>query len=106
MKNCDEILKETFGDVFSDGRRCISGSVTQFLREFVNPEDGMRYYQCGLCSKTAATKYNLKRHLILKHARPTQEACEYCGKIFRNKFYKENHIRQRTCLKDALFDPV
>ena len=87
-------------------QRYMPGSVTQFLEERMNPDDGSKYYQCGLCSQTALFKGNLKRHLILKHARPAVDICQYCGKEFKNKLYKDYHLRNKTCLKDVLFDPV
>jgi hypothetical protein len=64
-----------------------------------------RFYRCGLCHKTCQIKANLKRHLLLRHAAPTVVSCEYCGKNFRNKIYLDSHVRLRTCLKDAVFDP-
>ena len=87
-------------------QRYMPGSVTQFLEERMNPDDGSKYYQCGLCSQTALFKGNLKRHLILKHAKPSVDICQYCGKKFKNKLYKDYHLRNKTCLRDVLFDPV
>ena len=72
----------------------------------MNAENGQRNFRCTICSKTSSSKYNVNRHIILIHTKPTKETCEICGKVFRNRFYKENHMRAKTCLKKAVFIPV
>ena len=61
-------------------------------------------FKCTLCGKVANYRGNMKRHMVLKHTKPTNDVCKYCGKMFRLKFYLNRHIRNRECLSGMLFD--
>ena len=61
-------------------------------------------YKCTLCGKITAQKHNGRRHMILKHTKPTNDVCKYCSKVFKHKYYLDEHIRSRECLSQLLFD--
>ena len=77
--------------------------VMQFLVSAydINGASGMK---CTLCGKFGIFKHNMRRHMILKHTKPTVNVCKYCRRNFDKKFYLERHIRNRECLSDKLFD--
>ena len=68
----------------------------QFLVEAYgsNGETGLK---CTLCGKFGRFKHNLKRHMILKHTKPTVNICKYCNRNFDKKFYLQRHIRNNEC---------
>lgn len=75
-----------------------------FLESCVNPEDNSRFYRCKLCGKVSAHAFSLRRHMIIKHSKPTIHTCQYCNKQFQNQFALRNHIYQKICLKNMRFD--
>ena len=67
--------------------------------------EGQPEHKCTLCGKVCKKRSNMKRHMILMHTVPTNECCKYCGKVFKNKYYLDSHIRSRECLSTMFFDP-
>ena len=66
--------------------------------------NGERGVKCTLCGKFTKSLYNGRRHMILKHTKPTNDVCKYCSKVFKHKYYLDEHIRSRECLSTMLFD--
>ncbi len=60
-------------------------------------------FKCTLCGKVSQQKCNMQRHMILCHTTPTNEVCQYCSKVFKHKYYLDEHIRSRKCLSRMLF---
>ena len=60
--------------------------------------------KCTLCGKFSIHNANMRRHMILKHTKPTNNVCSYCKRNFKQKLYLDRHIRSRECLSDMLFD--
>lgn len=48
-------------------------------------------YTCDVCGVCFLDEYRLTLHLK-SHKSEEKHPCEICGKIFKNKFYKENHV--------------
>ena len=80
------------------------GSVMRFLETHQQPETGQTYYRCAICGNTSYHKISIKRHLIIKHAKPSVHQCQYCKKQFPNKFYLTNHLSEKKCLQNVKFD--
>ena len=76
----------------------------QFLEMRVKPEDNSKYYRCKLCGKCSLHAFSLRRHMIIKHSKPVIHTCQFCSKQFPNQFALQNHIYQKTCLKNMVFD--
>jgi len=55
--------------------------------------DGLLQYKCNLCGKCAANKSNMKKHMLVMHARPSNRPCPFCPKVFRNKYYLRYHVK-------------
>lgn len=69
--------------------------VLNYLQQIVvNAE---KSFKCLLCGKLNRTKWNAKRHMILLHTRPTNDVCPHCSKVFKHKYYLDEHIRSREC---------
>ena len=60
-------------------------------------------YKCTLCGKISKSKWNMQRHMVLLHTKPTNDVCQYCSKVFKHKYYLDEHIRTRECLSKMLF---
>ena len=80
-------------------------SVMQFLETHTDPITGSLVYRCGICAMESPRLYNLRRHLLCKHAKPIAASCPHCNKEFRNRFTRDQHLRQKHCIKQMLFDP-
>jgi uncharacterized Zn-finger protein len=76
----------------------------QFMENCINPEDNSKFYRCKLCGKISAHSFSLRRHLIIKHSKPTIHTCQFCSKQFQNQYSLQNHIYQKVCLKNMRFD--
>jgi aspartate carbamoyltransferase regulatory subunit len=74
----------------------------QFLVNYI--QNGVRYYKCSLCGKTTNNKSNIQRHMVLVHTKPTNDVCKYCQRVFKHRYYLDEHIRTRACLSNMLFD--
>ena len=82
--------------------------VMQFLVEFrrVGVEVGdfnKPSFKCTLCGNISPSKWNMQRHMVLVHTKPTNDVCQYCTKVFKHKYYLDEHIRSRECLSKMLF---
>uniref|UniRef100_A0A7S0T9A8 C2H2-type domain-containing protein n=1 Tax=Erythrolobus madagascarensis TaxID=708628 RepID=A0A7S0T9A8_9RHOD len=51
-------------------------------------------FECDLCSRRFAARYNLKRHILTVHAQGLEHECEQCGMRFKLKNRLNVHIRQ------------
>ena len=49
--------------------------------------------KCELCSFVGMTKYDLKRHIDIRHVKIRNHACDICGFATFLKAYLESHIR-------------
>jgi len=76
--------------------------VMQFLVE-IHCESAKPNYKCTLCGKISKSKWNMQRHMVLLHTKPTNDVCQYCSKVFKHKYYLDEHIRTRECLSKMLF---
>ena len=81
-----------------------AASANQFIRQITDAE-GRPVFQCTLCNKTSGYKGNLQRHMVIKHTKSSSYSCQYCQKVFANKFYLSNHISTKTCMRNIMFDP-
>ena len=75
----------------------------QFLVE-LRGADNKPSFKCTLCGKISRSKWNMQRHMTLIHTKPTNDVCQYCSRIFKHKYYLDEHIRTRECLSKMLFD--
>jgi len=63
-----------------------------------------KMFRCDLCKKVNKDKSNMKKHMIIVHAEPSQLPCPYhCGKIFKNKIYLNLHVNSKSCIRDKKF---
>lgn len=63
-----------------------------------------KMFRCDLCKKVNKDKSNMKKHMIIVHAEPSQLPCPYhCGKIFKNKIYLNLHVNSKNCIRDKKF---
>ena len=61
-------------------------------------------YRCDLCKKVSKDRSNMKRHMILIHAAPSNLPCPYrCGNVFKNKIYLATHVNSKICLRNQKF---
>ena len=74
----------------------------QFMVSYRGPDSKLQY-KCSLCNMISKSSWNMKRHMILKHTEPTNDACQYCSKVFKHKHYLDEHIRSKVCLSKMLF---
>ena len=58
---------------------------------FTQLEDGR--IKCLQCGKNFSSQSNANRHYKLNHQSTVQVGCPICKKVFRNKIYQENHLR-------------
>lgn len=61
---------------------------------------GKRLWKCELCQKMTNDQGNMKRHMVLKHAKPSNEVCSNCLRVFANKYYLRSHLR--TCMPSPI----
>ena len=61
-------------------------------------EQGNPVVKCLLCGKCGNRRNNMRQHMRLNHAKPTNDICNYCHKVFKHKYYLHRHIRSRECL--------
>ena len=80
-------------------------SANRFIREITTSE-GQHMFQCTLCNMTTQFGNSMKRHMVIKHTKPSSHSCQYCQKVFTNKFYLNNHLASKTCMRNIMFDPV
>ena len=76
--------------------------VLQFLIE-LRGVDTRPSFKCTLCGKISKSKWNMQRHMVLVHTKPTNDVCQYCSRVFKHKYYLDEHIRTRECLSKMLF---
>ena len=79
-------------------------TASKFIRE-VTTETGAKMFQCILCNMTTSHSNSMRRHMVIKHTRPSTHKCQYCAREFSNKFYLINHLSSKICMKDIMFDP-
>ena len=80
-------------------------SANRFIREITTSE-GQHMFQCTLCNMTTQFGNSMKRHMVIKHTKPSSHSCQYCQKVFTNKFYLNNHLASKTCMRNIMFDAV
>ena len=78
--------------------------VMQFYVCLLDP-DGKPLFKCTLCNLLTKSKWNMKRHMMIKHTEATNEPCQYCNRLFKNQYYLNNHISSRECLSKMKFNP-
>ena len=76
--------------------------VMDFLLVFTDgvDENGkeIKHFKCTLCNKQANDRSNMRRHMIVQHAKPINKPCPFkCGKIFKHKFTLAKHITTKQC---------
>lgn len=59
--------------------------------------DGQNQFHCDICRKMTPHHRNMKRHMILKHAKPTNVTCEFCSRVFRQHYHLQKHLRLKQC---------
>ena len=52
-----------------------------------------RHFRCELCQKMTSDCGNMRRHMVIRHARPERLSCPHCKRIFSNKYYLRDHAR-------------
>jgi len=75
--------------------------VMDYLEQQVD-ENGkeIKLFKCLLCNKIANDRSNMRRHMIVTHAKPINKPCPFkCGKIFKHKFTLSNHVTKKQCPK-------
>lgn len=55
------------------------------------------YCRCRPCGKTSTKCCDLKRHILSKHAKPTNEICPTCKRTYKNKPSLQAHISSKKC---------
>lgn len=73
----------------------VAVTVQNVNQHFLSVGSGL--YECGVCGQTTSDKSNMKRHLIIKHAAPTNDQCQSCQRVFRNRYYLLDHLRSKLC---------
>ena len=53
--------------------------------------------RCRPCGKTSTKCCDLKRHILSKHAKPTNEICPTCHRTYKNKPSLQAHISSKKC---------
>ena len=67
--------------------------VNKYLTSNVDPSGMGISYTCQICGKTAPNKSNMKKHMLVIHAKPANIPCPHCSKSFTNKYYLRYHIK-------------
>ena len=82
-------------------------NVMEFLIKLQCPDANgitQTMYRCDLCKKVSKDRSNMKRHMILIHAAPSNLPCPYrCGNVFKNKIYLATHVNSKICLRNQKF---
>lgn len=66
------------------------------IQNFLTPVDipgQKRMFRCDICLKMTSDSGNMRRHMVLKHAKPEPNNCPRCLKVFYNRYYLRDHIR-------------
>jgi len=66
--------------------------VNKYLTSVVDSA-GLIAFHCQICGKTAPNKSNMKKHMLVIHAKPANIPCPHCHKTFPNKYYLRYHIK-------------
>ena len=66
--------------------------VNKYLTSVVD-STGLNAFHCQICGKTAPNKSNMKKHMLVIHAKPANIPCPHCHKTFPNKYYLRYHIK-------------
>ena len=69
-----------------------------------DPVTGKTIYTCLVCGKLAKDRGNVIRHYVVKHAEPTHNPCDQCGRDFRNRYdllmhYSKPGVGYQRCRK-------
>ena len=110
MLLCDSDHRTYFlaGDESSASERSFGqitkASAKRFIREVVDAE-GQKVYQCALCNMCTKHGNSIQRHMVIKHTKASTHLCHYCNSSFPNKFYLNNHLATKSCMRNVMFDP-
>ena len=80
---------EEFQNYFDEETLSFAGG--EEVLGFTQLEDGR--IKCLQCGKNFSSQSNANRHYKLNHQSTVQVGCPICKKVFRNKIYQENHLR-------------
>ncbi|XP_044744053.1 zinc finger protein OZF-like [Chrysoperla carnea] len=87
--NTDTIYKcEQCGKIYAN--RIILGKHINQKHKMI---DLMKKYLCKVCNKALESDENLKRHMLVVHARYKRKECHICGKTYKSKKGLNVHIQ-------------
>ena len=99
-------MDNTF-NIFSESEAWTETSVMDFLLSITCPDENgyvQKMYRCDLCKKVGKDRSNMRRHMILIHAQPSNLPCPYhCGQVFKNKHYLSKHVNSKICIRNQKF---
>ncbi|KAI1740256.1 heterokaryon incompatibility protein-domain-containing protein [Xylaria scruposa] len=98
---CFEIYKPYWLSEWSNESRLISQEASPFACPFMKM-DSCKYRNCLRRTKIR-TNFDLLEHLNLAHRQPLY--CPVCSIQFQDIWTRDNHIRERSCLKKELIPP-
>ena len=76
--------------------RGIQGNENQSLPYTVKQINGMKKFECNVCTKTFNHLSNINRHIVLIHTGERPFKCKFCNKRFTRKSGLKDHVRTHT----------
>lgn len=95
MKNCHNLLRETFSCEICGKQLMKRHSLREHIKN--THAEGTQKIQCNICQHYIKNEYAMKKHLY-RHKQMEQK-CEYCAKKCSTKAALRSHLRMKHLLK-------